>query len=83
MTLTDKSEKNLLHNPVYGIAALHVLNDSKMLPVVNIVMEQPEGLYTKTWTPPKSGKLIKPVQSPSSVPLIGGSRSGPMIMWFP
>ena len=83
MTLTEKSEKNYLHDSVYGIAALRVLNDSKMLPVVDMVMEHSEGLYTKGWTPLKSGKLIKLVQSPSSVPLIGGSRSVPIIMCFP
>ena len=81
MTLTDKYEKNYLHDSVYGVAALHVLDDSKILPVADIVIEQSEGLYTKDWTSPKSGKLIKPVQSPSSVPLIG--VFGPEIMWTP
>ena len=40
------------------------------------VIEQSVGSYSIGWTPPKNEKLIEPVQSPSSVPLSGGSGPG-------
>lgn len=45
----------------------------KTLPVAAITIEQFSGKNFKAWTSPKKGKSIKPVQSPSKVPLIGGS----------